>query len=114
MTVEVWQARNKHDKPERPEHATGRLVKIPYGQILLLRADVVHAGGFLTTTTTGADDHHQGQPRGHMYVYKTPYGAGHPYPLSNCYKVEVDGQLVPLLDLYQHHPDCADTNNVVF
>ena len=106
MTVEVWHARSQHDQPELPEHKVGRLVKIHLGQILLLRADVVHAGGFMTAES--------GNPRGHLYIYKNPRDARHPLHLSNCYEVEVGGKVRPMLNFYEHHPDCADANNVTF
>ena len=41
MTVEVWNARTKHDAPRCNDDKTGVLVNISYGQILLLRGDVV-------------------------------------------------------------------------
>ena len=62
--------------------------------MLLLRADVVHAGGFATAAS--------GNPRGHCYIYKTPRGAAHSYPLSNCYDVEWKGKTVPLMSYYKH------------
>ena len=94
MTVEVWNARAKHDLPECNEGLKGVLVNIHFGEMLLLRADVVHAGGFATAAS--------GNPRGHFYIYKTPRGAAHSYPLSNCYDVEWKGKTVPLMNYYKH------------
>ena len=112
MTVEVWHARDRHDVPQRPDHRTGQIVRLSLGHILLLRGDVVHAGGFCTSDS--------GNPRGHFYVYKTPRGAPHPYPLSNCYHTPAESSsssrdgVVPLLKYYKHHPDCAGTSSVEF
>lgn len=94
MTVEVWNARSNHDMPACNEDAEGVIVNIAFGEMLVLRADVVHAGGFATAVS--------GNPRGHFYVYKTPRGVQHAYPLSNCYDVEVSGKSVPLCTLYKH------------
>jgi hypothetical protein len=88
MTVEVWNARSRRDKDDK----TGCLVHITYGKILLLRADVVHAGGFKTAAS--------GNPRCHFYVYKTPGGVAHSTPLSNSYHI----RQVQLSDYYKHCP----------
>jgi hypothetical protein len=106
MIVEVWHARSKHVCPEQKEDETGFLVRIPFGKILLLRGDVVHAGGFAKDTS--------GNPRGHFYVYKSPRGVQHALPLSNCYDVAIDGKRFPLLDFYKHHPLCVKYNTVIF
>lgn len=106
MTVEVWNARSKHDVPENKEDETGILVDIPFGEILLLRADVVHAGGFATAPS--------GNPRGHFYIYKTPRGVQHSYPLSNCYDTEISGKRLPLLEFYKHCSESAKTSTVQF
>ena len=106
MTVEVWCARRKHNVPECEEDQTGNLIHIPFGTILLLRADVVHAGGFATSES--------GNPRGHFYIYKTPRGLQHPYPLSNCYEVKIDGVRVPLLEHYKHCSECEQANSVKY
>jgi hypothetical protein len=89
MTVEVWNARSEHSHPTLDKK--GCLVHIPYGKILLLRADVVHAGGFITAAS--------GNPRCHFYVYKDPDGVVHSTPLSNSYK---DSQQVELKKYYEH------------
>lgn len=94
MTIEVWNSRSKHSLPECNEGLYGVLVNIAFGEILVLRADVVHAGGFATAAS--------GNPRGHFYIYKTPRGVQHSYPLSNCYDVEVNGNNVPLSTFYKH------------
>lgn len=54
MAVEVWQARD--------DHRTGRdgvLVHIPFGCMMIARGDVVHAGGFSSSS--------HGNPRSHLY-----------------------------------------------
>ena len=106
MMVEVWNARSKHNVPDCREDDTGVVVRIPFGTILLLRADVVHAGGFTTAPS--------GNPRGHFYIYKTPRGVLHSYPLSNCYDVDIDGKNVPLLELYKHCDQSMATSTVTF
>jgi hypothetical protein len=106
MTVEVWNARLRHNIPKCPMEETGVLVDIPFGKILLLRADVVHAGGFATAAS--------GNPRGHFYIYKTPRGVQHSYPLSNCYDTEIGGDRVPLLEFYKHCIESVDTSSVKF
>jgi hypothetical protein len=94
MTVEIWNARSRHNHPESEHDKKGCLVHIPYGKILLLRADVVHAGGFKTAAS--------GNPRCHFYVYKTPNGVAHSTPLSNSYHIEEDNWRVQLADYYKH------------
>ena len=105
MKVEVWNARSEHDVPECEEDKTGVVVNIPFGEILLLRADVVHAGGFAPSPS--------GNPRGHFYIYKTPHGALHSYPLSNSYDAEIRGELHFLHEFYKHCSECAETSTVV-
>jgi hypothetical protein len=102
MTVEVWHARKDHCHPPA-QNQTGAIVTIPFGSILLLRADVVHAGGFQTSYT--------GNPRAHFYVYKTPGGVQHSYPLANCY--ELPGSGLPLLQQYRHNPQLTALSNPV-
>jgi hypothetical protein len=94
MTIEVWKARNDHMLPENDDDDTGVLIQIPFGQVLLLRADVIHAGGFCTAKS--------GNPRCHLYVYKTPNGAMHSLSLKNCYDFEKDGSKTRLIDCYKH------------
>jgi hypothetical protein len=98
MTVEIWNARSEHEHPKSEGDKKGCLVHIPYGQMLLLRADVVHAGGFKTAPS--------GNPRRHFYVYKVPDGVVHANPLSNSYNIEDDNSGVELADVYKHwdHP----------
>jgi hypothetical protein len=104
MTVEVWHARSDHQVPVSDEHTQGRLVEIPYGKILILRADVVHAGGFATAAS--------GNPRCHLYVYKTPEGALHATHLGNSYHIGEDNQRVQLEEFYKH---CEiDENSFVY
>jgi hypothetical protein len=107
MTIQVWHARdNKHNQPACPADETGVVVDIPFGTVLLLRADVVHAGGFLSAVS--------GNPRGHFYIYKTPRAVQHSYPLSNCYECSVDNQRIPLLAFYKHNAEIEGTQNVRF
>jgi hypothetical protein len=73
MTVQVWKDQSQHS-----DHVFGQIVEIPYGNILLLRADVIHAGGFKTAIS--------GNPRCHFYIYKTPGGSVHTSPLANSYE----------------------------
>jgi hypothetical protein len=108
MTIEVWNARTNHDVAECEEEETGVMVHIPYGMLLLLRCDVVHAGGFMTSPLGS------GNPRCHFYIYKTPYGALHDYPNSNCYNVKVGSKQVPLVTYYKHCAESAQTSNVVY
>jgi hypothetical protein len=107
MTVEVWGARDRHD-PARLQPEKGRLVDVPYGEMLLLRADVVHAGGF---TTCGS-----GNPRGHLYIYKTPHGVQHSTPLKNAYDINVasSDKAVSLLTFYEHCDEGTDRTNDKF
>jgi hypothetical protein len=96
MTVEVWNARREHHVPVSTEHKQGRLVEVPYGMILLLRADVVHAGGFATAAS--------GNPRCHYYVYKTPKGALHATHPGNSYHCRKNGmaEKQELESFYEH------------
>jgi hypothetical protein len=98
MTVEVWNARVQHHVPESDEHKRGRLVEVPYGKILILRADVVHAGGFATAAS--------GNPRCHFYVYKTPKGALHATHPGNSYSFRKSGEAeeLELESFYEHCP----------
>jgi hypothetical protein len=105
MTVEVWNARTRHDVLQCEEDQTGHLIHIPYGKILLLRSDVVHAGALATSAS--------GNPRGHFYIYKTPRGLQHPYPLTNCYEGIVDGRKVALSEYYKHCSECEQRNLMV-
>ena len=50
---------------------------MPYGSMLLLRADVPHAGGFLVGD--------KGDPRGHLFVYKYPHGVVRALRQENWY-----------------------------
>jgi hypothetical protein len=96
MTVEVWNARCQHDVPRSVDHQRGRLVEVPYGKILILRADVVHAGGYATAAS--------GYPRCQFYVYKTPKGALHATHPGNSYHFRKNGQeeKLKLESFYEH------------
>lgn len=102
MTVEVWHARKSHTDPPA-QNQTGAIVTIPFGSLLLLRADVIHAGGFQTSYT--------GNPRAHFYIYKTPGGVQHSYPLANCYVLP--NSVLPLLHQYRHNPQLTTCSNPV-
>ena len=55
----------------------GTLVDIPLGILLLVRGDVVHAGGFMTANN--------GNPRVHLYIYRSFLGEEHAINTSNTY-----------------------------
>jgi hypothetical protein len=76
MKLEIWHARSQHELPPQGDKA-GVVVFIPYGKMLLLRANVVHAGGF---RPQGND----GNRRCHLYVYKKS-GVQHDLLPSNLY-----------------------------
>jgi hypothetical protein len=84
MIVEIWP-----DEPVTGDKV-GQLVQIKYGSILILRGDVVHAGGFCSGPG--------GNPRAHMYLYRGP-GKSHDHPTSNLFH---DRLGVPLRDTYLH------------
>jgi hypothetical protein len=92
MYVEVWKWREKHTSDI---NEMGVLVHIPYGEILLLHADVVHAGGFR--------DSQDGNPRAHFYIHKSD-GVPHQGSLHNSYDVEIDEGNIELTKFYQHSP----------
>lgn len=73
MVVEVWPDQDGNDP------VVGKVVFLQLGQILVLRGDVVHAGGFSLGESTC--------PRVHLYLYRHP-GRKHDYPLSNVYQSE--------------------------
>lgn len=106
MTVEVWNSRAEHERPHKPHHEYGSLVHIAYGKILLLRADVVHAGGF-------ANNVESGDPRAHFYIYKHPGGVLHELQLANSYDGFVrEGDTVRkkmLREFYKHCKECENT-----
>jgi hypothetical protein len=108
MTIEVWNARTIHEVAECEEEETGVMVHIPYGKLLLLRCDLVHAGGFTTESSL------LGNPRCHFYICKTPFGALHNYPNSNCYNVQVGTEQVPMITYYKHCAESAQTSNVKY
>jgi hypothetical protein len=91
MTIEVWNARNDHQSGQEEK---GVLVKIEHNSILLLRADVIHAGGFM--------DDHDGNPRAHLYIYKSD-GVPHTVQVSNSYDVNIDGTHHDLGKFYKHN-----------
>jgi hypothetical protein len=109
MTVELWHGRSRHDRPLQADHEYGSLVHIAYGKILLLRADVVHAGGF-------ANNAESGDPRAHFYIYKLPGGVLHETQLSNSYDGFVgegeQWQKRMLREFYKHCKECETTCNV--
>jgi hypothetical protein len=84
MIIEIWP-----DEPVTGDKV-GQLVQIQYGTILILRGDVVHAGGFCSGP--------QGNPRAHMYLYRDP-GKSHDHPTSNLFHDQLG---VPLRDTYLH------------
>ena len=47
-------------------YSTGEVLFVPYRSMLLLRADVPHAGGFIVGD--------KGDPRKHLFVYRYPRG----------------------------------------
>jgi hypothetical protein len=101
MTVEVWNARSRHDHPESEHDEEGCLVHILYGEILLLRADVVHAGGFKTAAS--------GNPRCHFYVYKTGGNVHSTHPSNSYHSIEEGDRRVQLSDYYKHNEQDDET-----
>jgi hypothetical protein len=103
MQVDVWphQDHRQHAtsfiNPAHPVNWT-----IPYGHMLLMRGDTVHAGGYLTS-----DD---GNPRCHIYVHKTCSdrrrrhlrGVSYDPQSSNIYRVS-DENSDPLFKFYKRH-----------
>lgn len=76
----------------------GRVVYIPYGSALLLRADVIHGGGLASDPN--------GNPRGHCYIHRTAKRSalrGVPFPgamqVKNLY---VDQHGEKLADRHRH------------
>lgn len=94
MNVEIWHARGNHQHPVHHSDGEGRIIFIPYGEIVLLRGDVVHAGGFATKQSTE-------NPRCHLFVYKYPGGVAHDLANKNCYTVQ-EGSAERLGDYYAH------------
>lgn len=88
MTLEIWKARSSHQIGEE-----GELVHIPFGLMLLLRGDAVHAGGYMNGT--------EGDLRGHLYIYREG-GEQHDTGTSNAYTIEVDGKRLVLSEYYRH------------
>jgi hypothetical protein len=95
MVVEVWKARKNHlEYNNDSDEDAGVLVRIPMGVLLMLRGDVVHAGGFMSNninndnnSNDNTPDHHCGDPRGHFYIYRNPGGEKHALNLSNTYNL---------------------------
>jgi hypothetical protein len=92
MVIQVWPDATSFQTGPIP----GKLVHISYGQILVLRGDVVHAGGFMLE---GAGD-----PRVHLYLHRDP-GTKPNYPLSNQYKNR-DGE--PLTESHVHGEEASN------
>ena len=72
MRVEIWPHMNHMDyKPGNFVNKTcpSQYVEIPFGFMLLLRADTIHAGGYSSSD--------RGDPRFHLYVHKTATGRNH-------------------------------------
>jgi hypothetical protein len=59
MNIEIWKARSDHRQMK--DNDTGIVVHIPMGVLLLVRGDVVHAGGWKNDTM-------QEIPHGRLYV----------------------------------------------
>ena len=91
MKLEIWKHRSDH-RQGRDEK--GVLIDIPFGVMLLMRGDTVHAGGF-------ANGSH-GDPRGHAYVYKSG-GEAHNTLLTN--EEYLPGRSGRLSDVYLHGDD---------
>jgi hypothetical protein len=98
MAVQVWKEQSQRDVPE-----FGHIVEIPYGSILLLRADVIHAGGFKTATS--------GNPRCHFYIYKKSRGDVHASRPANSYENH-DGKLLD--QFYKNYNDVDNPSNESF
>ena len=100
LVIEVWPPITLAQGVSKQE---GSLVQIDVNNILLLRADVVHAGGFATTVS--------GNPRVHLYVARD--GAMEPsFPLSNCY--DLPNSTIKLSETHIHAREAQDVNNCNF
>lgn len=64
MVLEVWKTCTTPAYQAQRPHDDNRetLIHLQLGEIMILRGDVVHAGGFQTAKN--------GNPRGHLYLYK--------------------------------------------
>ena len=91
MKIKIW---------TNNETKKGEIIFIPYGSMLLLRGDVIHASGFKV-----GDNCDQ---RGHLYIYKYPLGIVCPVNLENWYHTP-DGKTC-LHDIYVHHDDVRVTS----
>jgi hypothetical protein len=91
MTIEIWKARKDHQSALDEK---GMLVRIEQNMILLLRADVIHAGGFMNDRDCN--------PRAHLYIYQSD-GVPHNVQVSNSYDVTIDGTNRDLDEFYKHN-----------
>jgi len=92
MQVEVWKARQNHASSGDP----GVLVDIPFGKMMLVRGDTVHAGGFKSSAS--------GNPRGHLYVYRSG-GEQHNLDTSNTYTIQTIHGMKELKAFYKHYDE---------
>mmetsp|Transcript_8436 Transcript_8436/g.18177 ORF Transcript_8436/g.18177 Transcript_8436/m.18177 type:complete len:459 (+) Transcript_8436:88-1464(+) len=122
MLIEMWTARERHREPKGEDDEVGILVDIPKGVMLVARGDTVHAGGFMKNPpssnepqqsagnnnnkmTTKKKKHVPGDPRGHLYIYRTDSGQVHATATSNTYTLP--GASVRLDKVYRHCPEAA-------
>ena len=90
MSIELWHHRFEHSTARERDDEMGVLVEITYGQLLVIRADVVHAG-------VSVDDF-EGNLHGHFYIYKDP-GLIKTTQYRNDY---TDGTDTELSEYYKH------------
>jgi hypothetical protein len=111
MFLEMWDHRPKHgvtvDSSET-ETKRGRMLYIPYGRLLMVRADTVHAGGFTTNRTSGS-------PRCHLYIHKAApkrygkdgEGTMHNWRPINLYRIQDTPVSSELKMTYLHSHEVA-------
>jgi hypothetical protein len=97
MVIEIWPLMAQEANPQ------GQLVHIGLNNILLLRADVVHAGGYATSS--------EGNPRVHLYVTKSG-GQAAAYPPANSYNFP--HSTTALSSTYKHATEAEDIYNDFF
>jgi hypothetical protein len=97
---------------EQHETKVGHVLFIPFGYLLILRADTIHAGGLCSNSTSG-------NPRAHVYIHKFGRGrvlAGTPLPsiVTNIYRVLDEERGGAKLDsIYKHNETAVNLKSLL-
>ena len=90
--IYVW----KHRRDHRFSSGLDKMrVFIPYGAMLILRGDTVHAGGLLTKNSA------LGNPRVMMAIHRVPTNPL-PHMPGNCFEVPSKSTIADMLSKYYH------------